>query len=367
MERLIKHYVISHTPLDNHQFAYRSNRSTQDAILCLTTTVTTFIDKLASNYARCLFLDFSSAFNTINVSNLLSQILHLDSSVVEWISSFLSNRVQRTMVDGVISQPITTNTGTPQGSVLSPLLFSIYTNRITTQLSNITVIKYADDTCIIGCISNQEDLESYFSEIERISKQCTDLDLLLNASKTQEIMFSTQRDKPDTPMTILNGQSITMCDKVNYLGVLVDHKLRFEEHVQSIVTKAEQRMHIVRNFVYLSTRPLATMLFKSFIISLLTYCLPVLYTHVFARDKKCLRKLFKDAGKLDLDVGNLDSLIQRRTKSLAMTYIHDDEHFVNAFLEKCPSGRYRTLKHRSALGKDCFLRHLIHTLNDILF
>ena len=109
------------------------------------------------------------------------------------------------------------------------------------------------------------------------------------------------------------------------------------------------------------------MLFKSFIISLLTYCLPVLYTHVFARDKKCLRKLFKDAGKLDLDVGNLDSLIQRRTKSLAMTYIHDDEHFVNAFLEKCPSGRYRTLKHRSALGKDCFLRHLIHTLNDILF
>ena len=168
-------------------------RSVVDAILCLTTTVTIFIDKLASNYARCLFLDFSSAFNTINVSNLLSQILHLDSSVVEWISSFLSNRVQRTMVDGVISQPITTNTGTPQGSVLSPLLFSIYTNRITTQLSNITVIKYADDTCIIGCISNQEDLESYFSEIERISKQCTDLDLLLNASKTQEIMFSTRK------------------------------------------------------------------------------------------------------------------------------------------------------------------------------
>ena len=117
MERLIKQYVISHTPLDSHQFAYRSDRSTQDAILCLTTTVTTFIDKLATNYARCLFLDFSSAFNTINVSSLISQLQHLDSAVTEWISSFLSDRVQRTIVDGNLSRPIKTNTGTPQGSV----------------------------------------------------------------------------------------------------------------------------------------------------------------------------------------------------------------------------------------------------------
>ena len=86
-------------------------------------------------------------------------------------SSFLSDRVQRTMVDGNLSRPIKTNTGTPQGSVLSPLLFSIYTDRITSELSNVTIIKYADDTCIIGCISNQQDLDSYFNEIDRISKQ----------------------------------------------------------------------------------------------------------------------------------------------------------------------------------------------------
>ena len=367
MERLIKHYVITHTPLDTHQFAYRSHRSTQDAILCLTSTVTSFIDKIATNYARCLFLDFSSAFNTINVSNLISQLHHLDSAVTEWICSFLSDRVQRTMVDGTLSHPITTNTGTPQGSVLSPLLFSIYTDRITSTLSNVTVIKYADDTCIIGCISNKQDLDSYFNEIDRISRQCVDLDLLLNASKTQEILFSTQRTKPDSPPIVLNGQGITMCDKVTYLGVLLDQKLRFEDHVQSVVSKAEQRMYIVRNFVHLSTVPLATMLFKSFIVSLLTYCLPILYTHVFAKDKKCLRKFFKEAANLGLEVGDLDSLIQKRTKTLAMTYIHDDTHFLNDFLEKCPSGRYRTIKYRSALGKDSFVRHLIHTLNDILF
>ena len=161
-------------------------------------------------------------------------------------------------------------------------------------------------------------------------------------------------------------------DEANSLGVLVDHKLRFEEHMQTIVTKAEQQMHIARNFVYLRTRPLATMFFKSFIIALLTYCLPILYTHVhvFAWNKIYLKNFFSGAGKLDLDVGNSDNFIQQCTKSLATTYIHEDEHFVNAFLDKCPLGRYDTLKHRKcSLGKDCFLRHFIHTciLNDILF
>jgi len=94
LERLIKHYIITHTPMDKYQFAYRTSQSTQDALLCLTTTVTSFIDKKASNYARCLFLDFSSAFNTISIPDLITQLTHLDSNVTEWIYSFLTNRVQ---------------------------------------------------------------------------------------------------------------------------------------------------------------------------------------------------------------------------------------------------------------------------------
>ena len=76
------------------------------------------------------------------------------------------------------------------------------------------------------------------------------------------------------------------------------------------------------------------------------------------------------ATNLGPDVGDLDSLIQKRTKTLAKTYTHDDTHFLNDFFGKRPSGRYRyrTIKYRrSALGKDSFVRHLIPTLNDILF
>ena len=260
MERLVKHYIMAHTPMDRYQFAYQANRSTQDALLCLTSTVTSFIDQKASHYARCLFLDFSSAFNTIHVPDLISQLTHLDSNVTEWIYSFLSNRVQRTVVDGKTSNAIITNTGTPQGCCLSPLLFSIYTNRITSNLSNVTIIKYADDTCIIGCIAYQSDLNSYFDEIHRIAKQCADLNLLLNPTKTQEMMLSTQYVKPSTPTLVLNDTAIAFSDKVKYLGVLVDDKLRFNDHVHGIVSTASQRMYVVRNFVFLSSKSLSNML-----------------------------------------------------------------------------------------------------------
>ena len=329
MERLVKHYIIIHTAMDQLQFAYRANRSTQDALLCLTTTITDFIDKKASNYARCLFLDFSSAFNTIHVPDLISQLSHLDSNVTEWIYSFLTNRTQRTIVDGNISKPIITNTGTPQGCCLSPLLFSIYTNRITSDLSNITVIKYADDTCLIGCISNQSDLSAYLDEISRISKQCCDLNLLLNASKTQEMMFSTQLVRPITPTLILNGTDVDFCDKVKYLCVTVDDKLRYHDHVQSIVTTASQRMYIVKNFVYYSSKPLSHMLFKSFIVSLITYCLPIIFTSIHASDKKSLRKIFKDAAKLGIEHPDIDALVANQIKTLGLRYIHDEEHFIN--------------------------------------
>ena len=66
-----------------------------------------------------------------------------------------------------------------------------------------TVLKYADDTCLIGLISNSSDLDCYLSEVNRISNYCTDLDLLFEAGKTKEMLFSTKQDKPSSLLVIL--------------------------------------------------------------------------------------------------------------------------------------------------------------------
>ena len=82
-----------------------------------------------------------------------------------------------------------------------PLLFSLYTDgiRSTCSFLNLCVLKYADNTCLIGLISNPSDVDCYFSEVNRISNQCTDFDLLLNAGKTKEMLFLFKRDKPSSP------------------------------------------------------------------------------------------------------------------------------------------------------------------------
>ena len=82
----------------------------------------------------------------------------------------------------------------------------------------------------------------------------------------------------------------------------------------------------------------------SFIVSILTYCLPILITSIYSRVMKTLRK----GDRLGLDIGDLDSVMSKRTKNLALQIIHEDEHFLNSFLEKLPSGRYRSLKYRTA-------------------
>ena len=110
------------------------------------------------------------------------------------------------------------------------------------------------------------------------------------------------------------------------------------------------------------TKPLASL---SFIVSILTYCLPIQFTSIYSRDKKALRKFFKQGDRLGLDIGDLDSVISKRTRNLSLQIIHDDEHILNSFLEKLLSGRYRSLKYKTAWGKDSFLRHLILILQDI--
>ena len=106
-----------------------------------------------------------------------------------------------------------------------------------------------------------------------------------------------------------------------------------QDYMESIVSKAHQRMYIVKTFLFFSSVPLASMLFKSFIVSLLTYCLPILYTNLYAKDKKSLRYFFKEAQKLGIeDAGDID----KRSKTLIMHFIHDNEHFINDFLEQCP-------------------------------
>lgn len=174
-----------------------------------------------------LFVYYSSAFNTIIPSKLTLklEILGFSPTMRQWIYNFLSDRTQAVRVGRQISSSLTLSTGAPQGCVLRPLLYSLYTYDCVATSDSTTIIKFADDTVVVGLISDNDE-RAYLQEIKRLENWCQENNLLLNVSKTKELIvyFSTKQVRSYQPM-VINGASVERVDTFCYLGVHISHNL----------------------------------------------------------------------------------------------------------------------------------------------
>ncbi|KAF7650670.1 hypothetical protein LDENG_00122430 [Lucifuga dentata] len=136
--------------LDPLQFAYKMGRGTDDVTLSLMNTITKHLQQPKS-YVRLLFIGFTSAFNCMRKQILIKRLcdLNVNGNLILWIKDFLTDRPQKVFFNGNSSDQITLNTGAPQGCVLSPTLFSIYTNEKQMINSVCQLYKYADDMALI--------------------------------------------------------------------------------------------------------------------------------------------------------------------------------------------------------------------------
>ncbi len=166
-----------------------------------------------------LFIDFSSAFNTIIPQQLTHKLvqLGLNTSLCKWLLDILTGRPQAVRVGINTSSTITLNTGAPQGCVLSPLLFTLLTHDCTPSHNSNLFIKFADDTTVVGLISNRDET-NYRSEVSRLARWCRDNNLSLNVEKTKEIVVDFRRvHTQHAPLTI-NGATVERVSSTKFLG-----------------------------------------------------------------------------------------------------------------------------------------------------
>ncbi|XP_051776198.1 uncharacterized protein LOC127526095 [Erpetoichthys calabaricus] len=155
MQRLLLHHLrpqVRHA-LDPLQFAYQEKVGAEDAIIYMLHRSLSHLDR-GSGAVRIMFLDFSSTFNTIQSLLLRDKLrdMVVYSYLVAWIVDYLTDRPQYVRLGNCRSYIVVSNTGAPQGTVLSPVLFSLYTSDFQYNSESCHMQKFADDTAIVGYI-----------------------------------------------------------------------------------------------------------------------------------------------------------------------------------------------------------------------
>ena len=159
-----------------------------------------------------LFIDYSSAFNTIVPSKLIIKLgaLGLDPALWNWVLDFLTGRPKVVKVGNNNSTMLILNTGAPQGCVLSPLLYSLFTHDCVAMHASNSIIKFADDTTVVGLITNNDET-AYRAEVWVLGVWCQENNLTLNINKTKEMIVDFRKQQRVHPAIHIDG---TVVEKV---------------------------------------------------------------------------------------------------------------------------------------------------------
>ena len=154
-------------------------------------------------------------------------------------------RLQYVRLNGLLSSAISTNTGAPQATVLAPFLFSLYTADCRSTDELCPLVKFADDTELVGQISNDEDA-LYHKQIENVVNWCDKNYLYLNVSKTKEMCIDFRKNQRCPKPVYIKGEAVERVDTYKYLGVVFDSKLNWKENINSVPKKVNSRMYCMR-------------------------------------------------------------------------------------------------------------------------
>ena len=263
----------SHELLYDNQCGFRRKHSTIDAVTKFVTDTCKSLDDSESTLA--VYLDLSKAFDTIDHSILLKKLefYGIRGQALDWFSSYLHNRKQFVHYMGSDSHTETIKCGVPQGSVLGPLLFIIYTNDLPACLNLTKSILFADDTTVYLSSKNQKYLYTTMNgQLQKLTDWFRANRLSLNISKTNYMLFTNQKHQPDTNINLqLSDSNIQRTNCAKFLGLYIDEKLKWDEHINITKKKISKSFFAINKVKYILPKKQLSTLYYSLVYPYLTY------------------------------------------------------------------------------------------------
>ena len=342
------------------QSGFRRGHSTQSLLLYLTDSWYKSLDK--GDMVGVVYLDIAKAFDTINHSLLLHKLkvqFHLSDQMCQWIKCYLSNRVQAVAVNGTVSPYLPIGSGVPQGSVLGPLLFSMYINDLpaaTTSPSQTAL--FADDTTIFAsgktadCISS-----SLNTTLSSVNQWLISNGLSLNVAKSKCMLIHSNRKRPSSLNIVFNGSSLEQVQTFKLLGVIIDHHLLWRPHIDSVVKSVSRNVQLMRRLSWFLPVNSLKAFYFAYIATSFDYCSlvwdPCCYT-----DSTRLQRLQNYAGRIILKVPKSSSAT-KVLSTLNWTSLSDRRH------QKLFSLSQELLQPKSGKSAPLYLRNLLTNMSDI--
>ena len=244
-------FLLDNSLLSPHQSGFRPGDSTINQLLAITTEIyNSFEDR---HETRAAFLDISKAFDKVWHSGLLFKLKQngFNGNLLSMLEHYLSNRKQRVILNGIESpwEPILS--GVPQGSVLGPLLFLIYINDLTQNISaNIKL--FADDSSLFIKVSNVEEAhQTLMRDLNTISAWARLWKMKFNpdiSKQAIEVVFSCKYEKTRAvhPPLVFNEIPVARKASTKHLGIILDEKLSFREHILEAIEKAKKGLSLMK-------------------------------------------------------------------------------------------------------------------------
>ena len=287
-------YCTENKLLTDKNSGFKRGDSTINQLLHLTNKITEALDKKQD---VCLvFLDITKAFDKVWHRGLLFKLrqLGLSDTVLKWFSSYLFERRQQVIVDGVSSSEMFLTAGVPQGSILGPLLFLIYINDLVEHLQCDPHL-FADDTLLFDVFSNP------FESAARINRDLKIIidwgmiwKVIFNPVKTMFMLVSKKQTPIDYPPLMFNDTPIVKTNSHKHLGLTITDKFVWNDHIDNTIVKAFRCIHLINSVKHLLPRRSLCSLYKTMVLPIIEYC-DVIYDNCTIKHSLALENIQRRA------------------------------------------------------------------------